>query len=302
MEDSLNISETLSPKDSQINDIKTSPEENNVPKVVGREDEKTIFTESGSQEQKPDGQESLKVENGTDILDPVSSEEKTEISETSSEKLNELAKKEQFTTETSKRNSLESEKHENLLTNNTVVQDKESASSTNSQVTNLPELSHPQSEIKSSPKSSSDDHEHGSHRSPDRKSKDEYRKIKSEVTGEGETSESEGEEKDLETSKLDSEQSKDTWMDMLGNGLLKKRVIKIFKVHFNKHLSRESPLTPARSLQPPEGGGGGTWANFYWICVPGISEPLSHYSVLFGQLLHTSCKSFCENVNFAIPT
>ncbi|KAL9986993.1 hypothetical protein ACROYT_G001226 [Oculina patagonica] len=230
MEDARNIGESLSPKDSQINDIMSSPEENNATKAVGSEDgfkdKKTSFTENESREEKPDEQESL--ENGTDILDPVSNEEKTETSETSSEILNELITKEQSTTETPNRNSLESGELENLSTNN--IEEEENASSAkeglNSQETNLLEVSHSHSEIKGSPKSSSADHDHGSHRSPDRKSKDEYRKIKSEVTGEGETSESEGEEKDSETGTRDSDESKDTWMDMLGNGLLKKRVLR----------------------------------------------------------------------------
>lgn len=221
MEDSLNISESLS-KGSQLNDIMTSPGENNVKNSTASEDdfegEKRSFTENESREQKPpDGHKSMEVENGTDMLDLVSREEKTETRETSSDKLNELTAQEQSTTEASNRNSLESEEHENLLSDN--IEEEGSAPSTKvDQETNPPELSHTQSEINSSPKSSPVDHDHGSHRSPDRKSKDEYRKIKSEVTGEGETSESEGEEKD-------SDQSQDTWMDILGNGLLKKRVM-----------------------------------------------------------------------------
>lgn len=225
MEDSLNISESLS-KGSQLNDIMTSPGENNVKNSTASEDdfegEKRSFTENESREQKPpDGHKSMEVENGTDMLDLVSREEKTETRETSSDKLNELTAQEQSTTEASNWNSLESEEHENLLSDN--IEQEESAPSTKveSQETNPPELSHTQSEINSSPKSSPVDHDHGSHRSPDRKSKDEYRKIKSEVTGEGETSESEGEEKD-------SDQSQDTWMDILGNGLLKKRVMSTY--------------------------------------------------------------------------
>ncbi|XP_020625930.1 uncharacterized protein LOC110063302 [Orbicella faveolata] len=224
MEDSRNISEPLAAKSSQLNDITTSPEENNVKKSITSEDnfvgEKTSFIENESREQKPaDEHTSLEVENGTDMLDPVSSGEKSETRETSSNKLNELTTQEQSTTETPNRVSLESEKRENLLSDN--IDQEESAASTkeNQQEANPPELSHTQSEINSSPKSSPVEHDHGSHRSPDRKSKDEYRKIKSEVTGEGETSESEGEEKD-------SDQSQDTWMDILGNGLLKKRVLR----------------------------------------------------------------------------
>ena len=31
-------------------------------------------------------------------------------------------------------------------------------------------------------------------------------------------------------------------------------------------------------------GGGGTWVNVYWVCAAGLSEPLPHYSLFFGQL------------------
>ena len=224
MEDSLNISESLAAKDSQLNDIMTSSAENNVKKSITSEDDflvqKTSFLENESREQKPaDEHKSLKVENGTDMLHPVSSEEESETKETSSDKINDLTAQEQSTTETPIRVSLESEEHQNLSSNNKLIDQEESVPSTeeNSQETNPPELSHTQSDINSSPKSSPVEHDHGSHRSPDRKSKDEYRKIKSEVTGEGETSESEGEEKH-------SDQSRDPWMDILGNGLLKKRV------------------------------------------------------------------------------
>ena len=32
------------------------------------------------------------------------------------------------------------------------------------------------------------------------------------------------------------------------------------------------------------GGGGGTWVNVCWVCAAGLSEPLPHYSLFFGQL------------------
>ena len=35
---------------------------------------------------------------------------------------------------------------------------------------------------------------------------------------------------------------------------------------------------------PRVGGGGGTLVNVCWVCAAGISEPLPHYSLLFGQL------------------
>ena len=222
MEDSLNTSESLAIEDSPLNDIMTSSAENNVEKSITSEDDflgqKTSFLENESREQKSaDEHKSLKVENGTDMLHPVSSEEKSETKETSSDKINDLTAQEQSTTETPIRDSLESEEHEKLPSNNIDQEESFPSTEENLQETNPPELSHTQSDIDSSPKSSPVEHDHGSHRSPDRKSKDEYRKIKSEVTGEGETSESEGEEKD-------SDQSRDPWMDILGNGLLKKRV------------------------------------------------------------------------------
>ena len=34
----------------------------------------------------------------------------------------------------------------------------------------------------------------------------------------------------------------------------------------------------------PGGGGGGTWINFCWVCAAGLSEPLPHYSLFYGQL------------------
>ena len=33
-----------------------------------------------------------------------------------------------------------------------------------------------------------------------------------------------------------------------------------------------------------EGGGGGTWVRFCWVCAAGLSEPLAHYSLFCGQL------------------
>ena len=29
---------------------------------------------------------------------------------------------------------------------------------------------------------------------------------------------------------------------------------------------------------------GGTWVNFCWVCAAGLSEPLPHYNLFFGQL------------------
>ena len=32
------------------------------------------------------------------------------------------------------------------------------------------------------------------------------------------------------------------------------------------------------------GGGGGTWVNFCWLRAAGLSKPLPHYSLFYGQL------------------
>ena len=32
------------------------------------------------------------------------------------------------------------------------------------------------------------------------------------------------------------------------------------------------------------GGGGATWVNFCWVCATGLSEPLSHYSLLCSHV------------------
>jgi len=70
----------------------------------------------------------------------------------------------------------------------------------------------------------------GSHSSPDSKTKAEYRKIKYEVTGEALTSESEDEntdEGDVRKQLADDakkESSSQEWLDIFGNGLLRRRV------------------------------------------------------------------------------
>ncbi|XP_031556635.1 peptidyl-prolyl cis-trans isomerase FKBP8-like [Actinia tenebrosa] len=73
---------------------------------------------------------------------------------------------------------------------------------------------------------------HGSHHSPDAKTKAEYRKIKYEVTGEALTSESEDENVSEEEIKKQAKEAREKdssssneWIDILGNGLLKKRTL-----------------------------------------------------------------------------
>lgn len=238
MEESSNISESLTAKSDQINDIVASrPEETNVKKEDGFGDEKKLLIGEETQEQKDAQNERLQVDNTTDMSNPVSSEEKSELGETSTQDLNGVETDENPTTKTPNLNALASEKNENLLSSNS---EGDIASNTSARLDQLSsqeadsELTNGQSESTVSSKNCSESSavEGGSHRSPDRKSKVEYRKIKSEVTGEGETSESEGEENnkdvaenDLQSTEHDDDQLKDTSMDILGNGLLKKRVI-----------------------------------------------------------------------------
>ena len=57
----------------------------------------------------------------------------------------------------------------------------------------------------------------------------------------------------------------------------------------------------------PEGGGGCggvAWVNFYWACATGLSEPIPHYSLFWGQYYYRPHLShFWENnyVIFVIP-
>ncbi|XP_048583994.1 peptidyl-prolyl cis-trans isomerase FKBP8 isoform X2 [Nematostella vectensis] len=84
---------------------------------------------------------------------------------------------------------------------------------------------------------------HGSHHSPDAETRAEYRKIKFEVTGEAETSESDDGDNSAMPGLIDDtksvsqvqvyEKSKEVneeeWTDILGNGLLKKKVLRAGK-------------------------------------------------------------------------
>lgn len=239
------MEETLSPNSDQEKDLKvkdTPPEEDIATKADNFEDEKKLFLEDEVGELKVTQTESVQVKNtlnSTSNPDDTS-EGKNEIRETSSHEVNRFERDEQFTTEVPKVNALSSEEHDNSLNSTSNFEGDDIASRTlardehsvNSKETNL-EHADSRYEINASTENSLDSSgvEGGSHRSPDRKTKIEYRKIKSEVTGEGETSESEGEDstKDKTEKQLNvaanNAQAKDTWMDILGNGLLKKRVI-----------------------------------------------------------------------------
>ena len=63
---------------------------------------------------------------------------------------------------------------------------------------------------------------------------------------------------------------------------------------YNKHRSQHKQTkgglhkkgfhNVSHSLIVFPGGGGGTWVNVWWVCAAGLSEPLPHYSLLFGHL------------------
>ena len=44
------------------------------------------------------------------------------------------------------------------------------------------------------------------------------------------------------------------------------------------------PGLPNTTIEPRGGGGGGTWVNVCWVGAAGLSEPLPHFSLFFGQL------------------
>ena len=49
--------------------------------------------------------------------------------------------------------------------------------------------------------------------------------------------------------------------------------------------------------------GGGTWVNFFWVCVTGLSESLPHYSLFYGHIVDPILVcDFGKYVIFAIPT
>ena len=45
----------------------------------------------------------------------------------------------------------------------------------------------------------------------------------------------------------------------------------------------EPKLNPRGQLNTNPGGGG-AWVNVCWVCAAGLSEPLPHYNLFFGQL------------------
>lgn len=217
----FDIGESLPTEDSQLHAVMTSQRDINSIKTVGGEDvhssedgEKSV-AENNDEERKPAVHRTL--ENGTNTS---SSTDRAEMSEKSIKNIDELNTKQQSTVETPKLDSLEPGDQEKVLDNN--VEKKENSANGMHQTEHSQSPAESNISSKNIQENSTSDHESGSHRSPNRESKAEYRKIKSEVTGEAETSESEGEEKDTKT----SDQTEDTWMDILGNGLLQKRVLR----------------------------------------------------------------------------
>ena len=47
---------------------------------------------------------------------------------------------------------------------------------------------------------------------------------------------------------------------------------------------QSTPLGTIPRLLGPRKEPGGTWVNVCWVCAAGLSEPLPHYSLFFGQL------------------
>lgn len=133
-----------------------------------------------------------------DVLNLVLSEEKSEVWEMSSDKINDLIVQEQFIIEILIRDFLELEEYEKLFFSNIDLEESVLSIEENLYEKNLLQFFYIQFDIDSSFKSLFVEYDYGSYRLFDRKSKDEYRKIKSEVIGEGEILESEGEEKDFD--------------------------------------------------------------------------------------------------------
>ncbi|KAK2550347.1 Peptidyl-prolyl cis-trans isomerase FKBP8 [Acropora cervicornis] len=157
------------------------------------------------------------------VSDPIDCEEKTSIWQTTSRELNGACENEQSTTESKSSNLMVPRKDEDLPRSNNSEDDIDSTSTQGVDTASLAETS---SELPDSQPQINDSlvAECGEVRSTDRKS---------EASGKGETLESEGENlskdklvKDADTIKNDNEEAQDTWMDILGNGLLKKRLLR----------------------------------------------------------------------------
>ena len=230
VEESLGIGESLSVNNDQINDIIASlPEEERVSKKHDLKEEKKILTEEDPEDQISSPPESLRV---SDVR--MASKQTGELATTNGIKLNGDATEEKLPRE---ENVLVSEKDDDMFS-------KKLEEESNSE---LPDTKSESNNTSSAVSFESSHADGGSHRSPDRKSKAEYRKIKSEVTGEGETSESEDDDETTEknASAHAMDQEADTWMDLLGNGLLKKRVITMHSIYADcsHYMHRSRPVS-----------------------------------------------------------
>ena len=230
VEESLGIGESLSVNNDQINDIIASlPEEERVSKKHDLKEEKKILTEEDPEDQISSPPESLRV---SDVR--MASKQTGELATTNGIKLNGDATEEKLPRE---ENVLVSEKDDDMFS-------KKLEQESNSE---LPDTKSESNNTSSAVSFESSHADGGSHRSPDRKSKAEYRKIKSEVTGEGETSESEDDDETTEknASAHAMDQEADTWMDLLGNGLLKKRVITMHSIYSDcsHYMHRSRPVS-----------------------------------------------------------
>ena len=225
IEESLGIGESLSVNNDQINDIIASlPEEERVSKKDDLKEEKKKLTEEDPEDQISSPPESLRV---SDVH--MVSKQTGELATTNGIEQNGDATEEKLPTE---ENVLVSEKDDDMFSKNLEVELTES-NVTEESNSELPDTKSESNNTSSAVSFESSHADGGSHRSPDRKSKAEYRKIKSEVTGEGETSESEDDDETTEKnfSAHAMDQEADTWMDLLGNGLLKKRVITMHSIY-----------------------------------------------------------------------
>ena len=238
IEESLGIGESLPVKNDQINDVIASlPEEKSVSKKDDFKEEEKILTEEDPENQISSQPESLQV---SDVH--IASKQTGELTPTNGIELNGDATGEKLPTE---ENVLVSEKDDDMFSKNLEVDVIES-NVTEESNSELPDTKS-ESNISSAVSFESSHADGGSHRSPDRKSKAEYRKIKSEVTGEGETSESEDDDDTTEkkSSAPAKDQETDTWMDLLGNGLLKKRVITMYSIYADcsRYMYRSRPVS-----------------------------------------------------------
>ena len=207
--------------DQENGSIDSLPEYSNAVSSENPGDGMNLIDEDGATEEKVTRMLVNKKDLLDTVSDPIDCEEKTSIRQTTSRELNGACANEQSTTESKSSNLMVPRKDEDLPCSNNSEDDIDSTSTQGTDTASLAETS---SELPDSHPQINDSlvAECGKVRSTDRKS---------EASGKGETLESEGENlskdklvKDANNTKNDNEEAEDTWMDILGNGLLKKRV------------------------------------------------------------------------------